>query len=90
MKYPEPSIGRVMTLPRFRGHRLGRALMAEAIRFTELQYPGAAIQIGAQVYLRRFYGSFGFDAVGEAYDEDGIPHVDMLRAAGSTPHPTGA
>lgn len=81
VKYPGPSIGRVMTLPKFRGHRLGRALMAEAIRFTAQQYPGAAIQIGAQAYLRKFYESFGFKVMGPAYEEDGIAHFDMVRQA---------
>ena len=39
------------------------------------------IRIGAQLYLERFYESFGFTRVGEPYDEDGIMHVDMLLAA---------
>lgn len=79
VKYPEPSIGRVMTRPKFRGLGLGRALMAQAIGFSEREYPGAGIRIGAQVYLQRFYESFGFRLVGDAYDEDGIAHFDMLR-----------
>lgn len=83
VKYPQPSIGRVMTLAKFRQRQLGRALMAEAIRFTELEYPGQGIQIGAQMRLQQFYASLGFEAVGEAYDEDGIPHLDMVREADS-------
>ena len=39
-----------------------------------------AIRIGAQQYLERFYQSFGFVTVSAPYDEDGIQHVDMLRA----------
>lgn len=78
-KFAKPSIGRVMTLKAFRGHQYGRALMSEAIRFTEQTYPGLGIRIGAQVYLTAFYASFGFEAVGDAYDEDGIPHIDMLK-----------
>ncbi|MET1114515.1 MAG: GNAT family N-acetyltransferase [Comamonas sp.] len=83
VKYPQPSIGRVMTLANFRHRQLGRALMAEAIRFTELKFPGLGIQIGAQVYLQQFYASFGFEAVGEVYEEDGIPHLDMVRELGA-------
>jgi ElaA protein len=80
-KYPQPSIGRVMTLPAFRGERLGRALMQEAIRFTEQHYPHTGIQISAQAHLHGFYASLGFVTVGAAYDEDGIPHIGMLKAA---------
>jgi ElaA protein len=38
------------------------------------------IKIGAQLYLKRFYESFGFVAQGDVYDEDGIPHICMIRA----------
>ncbi|RUR37928.1 GNAT family N-acetyltransferase [Vreelandella populi] len=80
-KFDEPSIGRVMTLKAFRGHQYGRALMSEAIRFTEQTYPGLGIKIGAQVYLTAFYESFGFKRASEPYDEDGIPHMDMTKPA---------
>jgi len=39
--------------------------------------------VSAQDHLRAFYASLGFEADSEVYDEDGIPHVDMLRAAGT-------
>lgn len=78
-KYEEPSIGRVLTLAKFRSLKIGYALVAEAIRFTEARYPGAGIRIGAQAHLQKFYGSLGFEPVGEVYDEDGIPHIDMLK-----------
>lgn len=79
VKYLQPSIGRVMTVKKFRSLKIGRALMTEAIRFSESQFPGQSIKIGAQVYLNEFYGSFGFEAVSDPYDEDGILHIDMIR-----------
>ncbi|PRB81358.1 GNAT family N-acetyltransferase [Pseudomonas sp. MYb185] len=79
VKYSQPSIGRVMTLKNFRELRIGRQLMKETIRFTELKFPGCGIKIGAQLYLQKFYESLGFQSVGEPYDEDGIPHVDMVK-----------
>ncbi len=79
IKYAEPSIGRVMTLAKFRGLKLGHALVAEAIAFTEARYPGAGIRIGAQAHLQKFYGSLGFQPVGAVYDDDGIEHIDMLK-----------
>lgn len=80
-----PSIGRVMTLKKFRGQKIGRALMEEAIKFTEQKYPGTDIKISAQVYLQKFYESLGFHASGEPYDEDGILHIDMIKSAKRLP-----
>ncbi|MFI0471927.1 GNAT family N-acetyltransferase [Halomonas sp. HMF6819] len=80
-KFAEPSIGRVMTVAAFRGQGLGHELMAEAIRFTEAAYPGQSIRIGAQAHLADFYASLGFDAVSEPFDEDGIPHIEMIKLA---------
>ncbi|WP_430459910.1 GNAT family N-acetyltransferase [Thalassolituus sp. LLYu03] len=79
IKYEQPSIGRVMTISEFRKLKIGRSLMTEAIRFTEEKHPQMGIKIGAQVYLQKFYESFGFTAVTEPYDEDGIPHIDMIK-----------
>jgi ElaA protein len=53
----------------------------EAIAQVEARYPGQAIRISAQQYLAHFYGALGFVAVTAPYDEDGIPHLEMLRAA---------
>jgi ElaA protein len=81
VKYDEPSIGRVLTTGAGRGQGAGRELMAEAISRLEALWPGRAIRIGAQQYLERFYASFGFARVSEPYDEDGIQHIEMVRAA---------
>ena len=79
VKYTEPSIGRVATHPRVRGLGLGRRLMQQTILHTVNLFPGEPIRIGAQMYLVRFYSEFGFEPVGDPYDEDGIPHVEMVR-----------
>lgn len=79
IKNTQPSIGRVMTVKKFRAKGIGRALMQEAIKFTELKFPGKEIKISAQVYLQQFYESLGFQASGESFDEDGIPHIDMIK-----------
>lgn len=77
-KFAEPSIGRVLTVAARRGTGLGRALMAEGIARTSAVWPGRPIRIAAQVRLDAFYASLGFRAISAPYDEDGIPHVDML------------
>lgn len=82
-RYPEPSIGRVLTAASHRGIGLGRKLTGEALRRTQQEYPGRGIRISAQQHLERFYGKFGFAKVAGPYDEDGIPHIEMLRPGGA-------
>jgi ElaA protein len=72
-------IGRVVTAPAARGTGAGAALMRAALGVL----PGPVV-LGAQVRVRGFYERLGFVVDGPGYDEDGIPHVPMLRA------PTGA
>jgi len=79
LKYPEASLGRVVTAPHTRSHGYGRELVGKGLEFLAAHHAGVPIRIGAQNYLRRFYEGFGFRAVGDVYDEDGIPHIDMVR-----------
>jgi ElaA protein len=79
VKFSERSIGRVITSAEVRGTGAGRALMAEGLARCDAAWPRAPIRISAQARLQRFYAEFGFRAVGEAYLEDNIPHIEMLR-----------
>ncbi len=81
VKFPEPSIGRVVTSPEVRGTGQGHVLVHEGIARCEATWPGQGIRISAQAHLERFYGEFGFGRVGEVYGEDSIPHLEMLRPA---------
>ena len=78
LKYPEPSIGRVITNAAARGTGLGRELVRRAVSHTLAAFPGQGIRISAQARLERFYAGFGFERVGADYLEDGIPHAQML------------
>jgi len=78
LKYAEPSIGRVITAPEVRGSGQGRALMIEGLRRCRAAWPGQGVRINAQARLQAFYGSLGFQGVGEPYPEDGIPHLEMF------------
>ena len=80
IKYAEPSIGRIITTRPFRGTGVGRKLVALGLEEAERLYPAQAIRISAQAHLQRFYGEFGFVTDSAEYLEDGIPHVEMLRA----------
>jgi ElaA protein len=75
------SLGRVATSASARGTGLGRELVAQGIACADRLHSGHAIRIGAQAHLEAFYASFGFRTVSAPYDEDGIPHIDMLRPA---------
>lgn len=74
-----PALGRVLVAPAYRRLGLGRELMIRGLARAGLRYPGLAVHISAQTYLRAFYASLGFEAVSLPYDEDGIAHVDMRR-----------
>ena len=78
-KYAEPSMGRVLTTAAARGTGLGRELVRRVLLASAEAWPQHGNRISAQARLERFYREFGFLAVGEPYDEDGIPHVEMLR-----------
>ncbi len=75
-KFAEASIGRVVVAPEARGTGLGRALMRRALA-TVGDVP---VRIWAQAYLARFYADLGFVGIGEPFDDDGIAHIEMLRA----------
>lgn len=77
--YAEPAMGRIVTAPEVRGSGIGRALMNEGLRRVKETFGKTAIRISAQLYLKKFYEEFGFRQAGEPYDEDGIPHIEMLR-----------
>jgi ElaA protein len=83
VKYPEASIGRVVSAGAARRTGAGRALMVEALRILDGGAAGATavVRISAQSYLRRFYESLGFAVVSAPYLEDDIPHVEMRRGA---------
>ena len=80
VKFPEASIGRVITSQEARGTGLGRVLMAEALERAAGLWPGQPIRIGAQARLEKFYQGFGFRKASDEYIEDGIPHIEMVRA----------
>ncbi|MFV0524954.1 MAG: GNAT family N-acetyltransferase [Acidimicrobiales bacterium] len=70
-------IGRVVTRPDRRGEGLsGRLVQAAIDRIGH----STAIVLGAQAHLADFYSRYGFVVDGPVYEEDGIPHVPMVRA----------
>lgn len=79
VSYPEFSMGRIITAREVRRTGLGIVLMEEGFRRIEATFGHQPIRISAQAHLKGFYQQFGFRQVSEPYDEDGIPHIEMLR-----------
>ncbi|TMI68858.1 MAG: GNAT family N-acetyltransferase [Bacteroidetes bacterium] len=77
--YDLASIGRVVTSQAARGSGIGKQLMEKSIEEAEKLFGKLPIKIGAQLYLREFYNSFGFKQSSDIYDEDGIDHIEMIR-----------
>ena len=79
IKYPETSIGRVVTTENGRGTGLGKQLISYAIDVIENRLRTTEVRISAQDYLLKFYSGFGFVDTGKKYLEDNIPHTEMFR-----------
>ncbi len=77
--YDIASIGRVVTAPSARATGSGRALMKKSIDAVYELFGEGPIKIGAQLYLKKFYESFGFEQISDTYLEDGIPHIYMRK-----------
>lgn len=73
-------LGRIVVSPAWRGTGLGRRLMEAGLEKAESLYPGRPVFLSAQTQAARFYEAHGFETVSREYLEDGIRHVDMLRA----------
>lgn len=76
--FTEASIGRVITSPAYRGKNVGKQLFAKAIEKCKELFGSIPLQIGAQLYLKKFYESFDFKSCDDEYLEDGIPHIHMI------------
>ena len=87
VSFAEPSLGRVLTTKVGRSTGLGRELVARGVEKIYELYPTLPARIGAQAHLHKFYGSLGFVQASEPFDEDGIPHIEMLREPGPVSRP---
>ncbi|MFZ7216373.1 GNAT family N-acetyltransferase [Avibacterium avium] len=74
-------IGRVIVAQHARGKGLAKELVRQALDYCQQHWTTQPVLIQAQIYLRNFYQSFGFQAISTEYLEDGIPHLDMKLAS---------
>ena len=78
LSFTEASIGRVLTAQSQRRKGLGLILMQKCIVKTLDLFKTNIIKIGGQLYLKSFYEGLNFTQCSQEYDEDGIPHIEMI------------
>ena len=71
-------VGRVAVLAACRGQRLGWLVMTTLIQAAK-ERGLMRLTLHAQQAATGFYEQFGFCSVGEAFEEAGIPHIEMWR-----------
>lgn len=72
------ALGRIITDSAHRGTGLGKRLVNNAVDYCKKNHPDTKIQMSAQLHLEEFYKGLGFVSFGNAYDDDGIMHIDMM------------
>ena len=77
--FNEASIGRVVVEKSQRKYKFGYDIMNASIEAINNHYNTTLIKISAQCYLDKFYTNLGFNAIGNEYLEDGIPHIAMIK-----------
>ena len=63
VSYQESSIGRVFIKKEYRGQGIAQELVKKALDFLQNELKETTVKIQAQAYLRKFYSSFGFQAI---------------------------
>jgi len=77
--FEEAAIGRVVVKESERKKAYGNLILKASILAIEEGFNTKNIKLSAQQYLTNFYESHGFMQIGEAYLEDGIPHIAMVK-----------
>jgi predicted GNAT family N-acyltransferase len=73
-------IGRMAVLASHRGTGLGVAVLS-ALEAAGIERGLTLFRLSAQLTARGFYDRAGYVAVGDVYDEVGIPHIAMEKRA---------
>lgn len=75
---PDGHVGRMAVLPDWRGHGIGRSLLAAILKAARAR-GHAELRLSAQVHAANFYLRAGFVVDSAEYEEAGIPHVAMRK-----------
>ncbi|MCD8159572.1 MAG: GNAT family N-acetyltransferase, partial [Clostridiales bacterium] len=71
-------IGRLAVMKKFRGEKLGAAVLGEAERQIR-DLNGESVSLAAQVRAKGFYEKQGYVSIGKEFSEEGCPHIQMYN-----------
>jgi ElaA protein len=71
------TFGRVVVSKESRGTGLGDRLVEEIIKVCKEEWPNAEVMIESQQQVIDFYRKHGFVQVGDIFEFEGTPHVEM-------------
>ncbi|WP_125584123.1 GNAT family N-acetyltransferase [Levilactobacillus cerevisiae] len=74
------TFGRALTIPERRGTGLGRQLVEQIEADIRANFALQPISIEAQIDKQHFYEKFGYTAVGDVFNFNGTPHIQMTKA----------
>ena len=77
--YGSAAFGRVLIHKDYRKMKLGKILIDKILSEMERLFGEQKITISAQYYLLDFYKKFGFQPIGEPYDDAGVKHIRMEK-----------
>ncbi|HBN22993.1 MAG TPA: GNAT family N-acetyltransferase [Holosporales bacterium] len=70
-------LGRFVVAKNYRGQGQAQNLMEGFLEHVAQSYPTATLVLSSQCYAKGFYAKYGFQEVGDPYDEAGIRHIKM-------------
>ncbi|WCZ35831.1 GNAT family N-acetyltransferase [Corynebacterium heidelbergense] len=80
-------IGRLCVVPDLRGYGIAKQIIEQALEVARGRTAAldpvsqsAIVKIEAQTHVQKFYEGYGFAAVGEPFDLEGVEHVEMHLA----------
>lgn len=71
-------LGRVAVMPQFRRMGLGGAIISSAEAYVA-QQGGSSLHLHAQCRITDFYEAIGYTPYGEIGDDQGCPHIWMMK-----------
>jgi tRNA 2-thiocytidine biosynthesis protein TtcA len=71
-------LGRIAIIKKYRGRGYGKAMITWLHDYIKKQRVPATLIIHAQLYLAEYYESFGYQRVGQVFQEADIDHIKMV------------